>query len=181
MSLPALKGVHHAAYRCRDAEETRAFYQDILGLPLKAALVFEEEPGTGRPLPYMHLFFEFSGGSYIAFFDIPNGAKAEQFSPAWGMERHIAMEVATMEELQAFKKRLREAGVGCFGPIDHHFVQSIYFYDPNGLNLEITVRTPTHDQIMAEEGAQAAAMIKNWSERTREAKEKAGLLNANPA
>jgi hypothetical protein len=47
--------------------------------------------------------------------------------------------------------------------------------------LEITVRTPTHDQIMAEEGAQAAAMIKNWSERTREAKEKAGLLNANPA
>ena len=176
MAIPALKGVHHAAYRCRDAEETRAFYQDILGLPLKAALVFEEEPGTGRPLPYMHLFFEFGDGNYIAFFDVPDSATPKHFDPAWGMERHIAMEVATMEELSAFKKRLREAGVSCFGPIDHHFVQSVYFYDPNGLNLEITVRAPDHDAIMADEGAKAADMIKAWSERTRAQKAAAGLL-----
>jgi catechol 2,3-dioxygenase-like lactoylglutathione lyase family enzyme len=176
MAAPMLKGVHHAAYRCRDAEETRAFYQDILGLPLRAALVFEEEPGTGRALPYMHLFFAFGDGNYIAFFDVPDSATPKHFDPAWGMERHIAMEVATMEEMAAFKKRLREAGVSCFGPIDHHFVQSIYFYDPNGLNLEITVRAPTHDAIMAEEGAQAAAMIAAWTARTREAKQKAGLV-----
>ncbi len=180
MADPVLKAPHHIAYRCRDAEETRAFYQDILGLPLKAALVFEEEPGTGRKLPYMHLFFAFGGGSYIAFFDVPDGATPDQFSPVWGMERHIALEVATMEEINAFKTRLREAGVGCFGPIDHHFVQSIYFYDPNGLNLEITVRAETHDQIMEEEAAQAGAMIREWSARTRPAKEKAGILPPRP-
>ena len=27
-------GLHHNAYRCRDAEETRHFYEDVLGLPL---------------------------------------------------------------------------------------------------------------------------------------------------
>lgn len=27
-----LKGIHHSAYRCRDAEETRGFYEDVLGL-----------------------------------------------------------------------------------------------------------------------------------------------------
>ena len=31
---PPVLGLHHAAYRCRDAEETRHFYEDILGLPL---------------------------------------------------------------------------------------------------------------------------------------------------
>ena len=28
-----IKGLHHAAYRCRDAEETRKFYEEFLGLP----------------------------------------------------------------------------------------------------------------------------------------------------
>ncbi len=176
MAIPILKGVHHAAYRCRDAEETRALYQDILGLPRKPASVSEEEPGTGWALSYMHLFLEFGDGQYIAFFDGPDDATPKQFDPACGMERHIAMEVATMEEIAAFKKRIRDAGVSCFGPIDHHFVQTIYFYDPNSLSLEITVRTPAHDTIMAVEGAQAARMVGEWTARTRDGKVKAGLL-----
>ena len=28
-----IKGLHHNAYRCRDSEETREFYEDFLGLP----------------------------------------------------------------------------------------------------------------------------------------------------
>ena len=31
-----IKGLHHNAYRCRDSEETRRFYEDFLGLPLAA-------------------------------------------------------------------------------------------------------------------------------------------------
>ena len=80
---PALKGVHHSAFRCRDAEETRKFYEDILGLPLKAALVFEEEPGSGRPIPYMHLFFELGDGNYVAFFDVPEGAHSGKCGKMW--------------------------------------------------------------------------------------------------
>ncbi|RZJ54823.1 MAG: VOC family protein, partial [Acidovorax sp.] len=30
----AIQQLHHYAYKARDAEETRHFYEDILGLPL---------------------------------------------------------------------------------------------------------------------------------------------------
>jgi catechol 2,3-dioxygenase-like lactoylglutathione lyase family enzyme len=164
--VPVLKGVHHSAFRCRDAEETRKFYEDILGLPLKAALVFEEEPGSGRPLPYMHLFFQLGDGNYVAFFDVPGGAHEGKFKMKWGMDLHFAMEVASIDEMMAFKARLDAAGVPCFGPIDHHFVHSIYFYDPNGVNVEITVRDPDHDAIMAEEAASARQIMAEWTART---------------
>lgn len=165
-TAPALKGVHHSAYRCRDAEETRKFYEDILGLPLKAALVFEEEPGTGRPLPYMHLFFELGDGNFVAFFDVPEGAHSGKFKMRWGMDLHFAMEASSYQEMMAFKVRLDQAGVPCFGPIDHHFVHSIYFYDPNGINVEITCRDASHDVIMASEAVNAAQVMANWTART---------------
>ena len=55
---PPVFGVHHTAYRCRDAEETRAFYEDKLGFPMTLALEIEEEPSTGNPLKYLHIFFD---------------------------------------------------------------------------------------------------------------------------
>ena len=33
-----IKKLHHNAYRCRDSEETRRFYEDFLGLPLSGTL-----------------------------------------------------------------------------------------------------------------------------------------------
>lgn len=176
-SAPKIRGVHHSAFRCRDAEQTRAFYEDVLGLPLKASLVFEEEPGTGRPLPYMHLFFQLGDGNYIAFFDVPGNAKPEKFKMKWGMDLHFAMEVASAEEMMAFKTRLDDHNIPCFGPIDHHFVHSIYFYDPNGINLEITYRDPQHDAIMAAEAGNARALMTAWSARTHPQKTEAGLLS----
>jgi catechol 2,3-dioxygenase-like lactoylglutathione lyase family enzyme len=173
---PLIRGVHHTAFRCKDAEETRRFYQDVLGLPLKASLVFEEEPGTGRPLPYMHLFFQMGDGNYVAFFDVPGGVKPEKFKMKWGMDLHFAMEVASLEDVMAFKARLDAHAIPCFGPIDHHFVHSIYFYDPNGINVEITTRDPRHDAIMEEEAGNAAEMIRAWTQRTAAEKKAAGVL-----
>jgi catechol 2,3-dioxygenase-like lactoylglutathione lyase family enzyme len=164
-ALPLLKGVHHTAFRCRDAEETRAFYQDVLGLPLKAALMFDEEPGTGRHMPYMHLFFEMADGNYIAFFDVPESADESRFGIKSGFDLHIAMEASSHDEMMAYKARLTEANVNCFGPLDHHFVESIYFFDPNGLALEITCRTQDHDQIMIDEAKTSREAIATWSAR----------------
>ncbi len=36
-----IRGLHHNAYRCRDSEETRRFYEDFLGLPLVNAFRIE--------------------------------------------------------------------------------------------------------------------------------------------
>ena len=38
---PRITGIHHSAYRCRDAAETRAFYEGVLGLEVAAALAFD--------------------------------------------------------------------------------------------------------------------------------------------
>jgi len=161
-----LKGIHHSAFRCRDAEETRTFYEDILGLELAAALAFEEEPGSGRPHPYVHIFFRLPDGNFIAFFDAPDSADARQFRPAHGFDRHIAFEAGSPEKLAEWKARLEAAGVNCFGPIDHHFVQSIYMWDPNGLQVEITARTKDHDGILEAEARAARDVLADWTART---------------
>ncbi len=165
-AAPKVLGVHHSAFRCRDAEETRKFYEEVLGLPLKAALTFDKDPG-GQDRPYMHLFFEMADGNYIAFFDLPHTVKEDRFKIRDGMEEyHVAMEVSNWDDLLAFKSRLEAHGVPVYGPIDHHFCHSIYFYDPNGINLEFTIRDASHDRVMAEEAANGPATMRNWTQRT---------------
>jgi catechol 2,3-dioxygenase-like lactoylglutathione lyase family enzyme len=167
-----LMGIHHSAFRCRDAEETRAFYEDLLGLPVAAALAFDEEPGSGKPHPYMHIFFRLPDGNFIAFFDAPDSARPEHFRPAHGFDRHIAFESGSVEALDSWKKKLDAEGINCFGPIDHGFVRSLYMWDPNGLEVEITARVPSHDAILAEEERHARTILADWTKRTAEAKAK---------
>ena len=57
--LAQIGGLHHYAYKCRNAEETRSFYEDLLGLPLAHVIQADEVPSTGASDPYVHLFFEF--------------------------------------------------------------------------------------------------------------------------
>jgi len=164
---PTIKGMHHIAYRCRDAAETKAFYVDLLGLKPSAALAFDKDPG-GRDKPYMHLFFEMADGNFIAFFDEPESAKDETFRMKDGIEDyHFAFEAGSMEEMQQFMQRLKEARVPVFGPIDHGFCHSVYFFDPNGLACEITVRDARHDEIMADEVSRVDAVMREWTEKTR--------------
>lgn len=169
MTRPLL-GIHHSAFRCRDAEETRAFYEDVLGLPVAAALAFDSEPGSGKPHPYLHIFFGLPDGNFIAFFDAPDSARPEQFRPAHGFDRHVAFEAESIGQLNEWKVRLEAKGVPCFGPIDHHFVRSIYTWDPNGLQVEITARTGGHDSILESEAARARQVLAEWTARTADQK-----------
>ena len=66
-AAPPVLGLHHYAYRAKDAEETRHFYQDILGLPLYHIIQSDHVPSTGEYCPYTHFFFRLQDGSYIAF------------------------------------------------------------------------------------------------------------------
>ena len=167
---PRIKGVHHTAWRCRDAAETRWFYETACGLELEAALSFKEAPGSGLPLRYMHLFFKMGDGNFVAFFDIPDSAKEEYFKQRSGFNLHFAMEVETMAELEIFKKRWQDHGLEVYGPLDHHFVHSIYTYDPNGIQVEITCKAPIYDDYMAEERAQNEQQMAAWQSETAEVK-----------
>jgi catechol 2,3-dioxygenase-like lactoylglutathione lyase family enzyme len=168
---PTARGIHHAAYRCRDAEQTRWFYEDVLGLPLAHTLVEEFVPGLGNRAPFMHLFFELGDGGYVAFFDQPGTAGPAQFEKASSFDRHIAFELADEAALLAMQKRINDKGVTCLGPVDHGFVKSVYMYDPNGLQVEFTIRTARHERVMREERAQSRELLQQWIARTRADKE----------
>ena len=57
-----IKGLHHNAYRCRDSEETRRFYEDFLGLPLAHTLEINETK-SGRKTDTLHTFYALDDGS----------------------------------------------------------------------------------------------------------------------
>jgi len=159
---PAVHGLHHFAWRCRDAEETRAFYEDLLGLPLVHVIRLDRVPSTGEYCPYVHLFFEMADGSNIAFFDLGDGqcAEASPNTPAW--VNHIALRVDSLADLEDMKARLQAAGKDVIGPVDHHFVKSIYFFDPNGFRLEFT--TPVGTPQMHEDfRARAHGLLADWT------------------
>lgn len=132
-----IKGLHHNAYRCRDSEETRRFYEDFLGLPLAAALSIDTTR-TGRQANVLHTFYEMADGSYLAFFEAPD--QPFEFKEQHDFDLHIALEVErkTLEEMFA---RGKAAGIETRGISDHGFVDSIYFRDPNGYVIELTART----------------------------------------
>jgi len=159
-----IQGLHHFAWRCRDAEETRRFYEDLLGLPLVHVIRAERVPSTGEYCPYVHIFFRLGDGSYVAFFDLGDGHAAEPSpnTPAW--VNHLALRVASEADLLAARDRLVAAGVEVLGPTDHHIIRSIYFFDPNGIRLELTVQT-VPDAEMQRLATQAHADLAAWSRR----------------
>jgi catechol 2,3-dioxygenase-like lactoylglutathione lyase family enzyme len=136
-----VRGLHHFAWRCRDAEETRHFYEDLLGLPLAHVIKADNVPSTGEHCPYVHIFFEMRDGSYVAFFDLGDDTASAPSpnTPAW--VNHIALELDDVDAVRAAKARLEAAGVEVLGVTDHHIIQSIYFFDPNGLRVELTARS----------------------------------------
>lgn len=164
ISAPPILGAHHVAFRCKDIETTRAFYVDVLGLELAAALPFNEAPGGG-PLEYMHIFFRMGDGRFIAFFDLPDHPRPDLFKPSSGFNRHIALEVADDSALEAGKARMEAAGLKVDGPIDHGFVRSIYTWDPNGIQVELTCRDGDHDSFLAIEATHAGKAVSRWQAR----------------
>jgi glyoxylase I family protein len=165
--LPApaqVQQLHHYAYRARDAEETRSFYEDILGLPLYHIIQSDVVPSTGEFCPYTHFFFRLQDGSFIAFFDLGDDIAAEPSpnTPKW--VHHISFRVNTVQDLLDMKARLQAAGVEVLGVTDHHIFKSIYFFDPNGIRLELTAQLADEFQ-MLQESKTAHARLREWSAR----------------
>lgn len=144
-----IKGLHHNAYRCRDSEQTRRFYEDFLGLPLRNAFEIPVTK-TGRQTKVLHSFYAMDDGSFLAFFEAPD--RPFEFKQQHDYDLHIALEVNHDDLLRMFEKGQTE-GIETRGISDHGFVQSIYFRDPNGYVIELCARTdnsggdsPEHQQ-----------------------------------
>jgi glyoxylase I family protein len=162
-----IHGLHHFAYRCRDAEETRHFYEDILGMPLWHIIQSDHVPSTGEYCPYTHIFFRMTDGSCVAFFDLGDDIAAEPSpnTPSW--VNHLALRVDTVEHLEKIKAELEAHGIEVIGVTDHHIFKSIYFFDPNGIRLELSAQLASEMQ-MLEESKTAHARLAEWTRRKNE-------------
>jgi glyoxylase I family protein len=150
MAAP-INGLHHFAYRCRDAEETRHFYEDILGLPFFHYIRADTVPSTGEYCPYVHIFFRMTDGSCLAFFDLGDNVVAEPSpnTPDW--VNHLAMRVDTVAQLEEMKARIEAHGIEVLGVTDHRIFKSIYFFDPNGIRLELCAQLASASQMFDEQ------------------------------
>ncbi len=154
-----IRGLHHNAYRCRDSEDTRRFYEDFLGLRLAEAFEINETK-SGRKTETLHTFYELGDGSYLAFFEAPD--RPFEFKVQHDFDLHIALEVDAKTLHDMFAKG-KAAGIETRGISDHGFVHSIYFRDPNGYVIELTAKTPEHDRAMDPAVNGAREKLARWT------------------
>jgi 4-hydroxyphenylpyruvate dioxygenase len=144
--FPPIYGLHHFAYKCKNLDQTIEFYRDILHLPYVHRIDKSYVPSTKEYAPYTHIFFQLADGSFIAFFDTYDDKIANYDCDKW--INHIAFSVGSLYELQQAKEKLQKLNIDVIGPTNHDgFITSIYFFDPNGLRLELTYQQATKDMI----------------------------------
>lgn len=128
---PSWRGVHHLALVTPDMDATVRFYHGVLGMRLVATVM------AG---PMRHYFFEIAPGNTVAFFEW-KGAGSFAKPAGWRVEQtlqfdHLSFNLPTHDDLMALQERLRAAGVEVTEEVDHVYIHSIYFTDPNGIALE---------------------------------------------
>ncbi len=141
-------GINHLALVCKDMDRTVDFYTNVLGMPLTKTI--ELPRGGGK-----HYFFDCGGGDQVAFFWFPNGPDSvppeefQRITATPGTMNHVAFNVAP-DKIEEYRDRLLALGIECTEVVNHDdsekgvseeispstFVRSIYFNDPDGMQLE---------------------------------------------
>lgn len=164
-----VRGLHHVAYRCKDAQTTVDFYTKYLDLDYNMAVAENRVPSTDEFSPHIHIFFEMGDGSYLAFFELPESPEMglDPNTPDW--VQHLALRVQDVPTLISYKDRLQADGHEVLGPIDHKICQSIYFFDPSGHRMELTVATASAE-LAAKLTEMSGPLLEEWN-RTKRAPE----------
>ena len=123
-----VQGVHHIALISKNVEETIQFYQEFLGFPLVELVENRDYAGSS------HFFFDIGNRNMLGFFDFP-GHEHPPFEETIGGVQHLAISISPAQ-FDAAKTKLDDAGVNYLGP-DRGVEESMYFRDPNGVNLEL--------------------------------------------
>lgn len=130
---PRWRGINHLALVTADMDATVRFYQGVLGARLVATI------GTPQ---FRHYFFEFGPQNTVAFFEYTS-TELEPFAKPAGVPDpravqfdHLSFNLPDEDALLDLRARLKQAHCGVTDVVDHGFIRSIYFTDPNGIALE---------------------------------------------
>ena len=124
-----LEQIDHVALRCASLEVTKEWYMNTLG--------FEHVfPGQWSGVP----IFLRLGSTYITLFPQKGNEQASD-----GRIWHFAFRATTYADFQLAQTELQTRGVS-FQFQNHEIALSIYFYDPDGVPLEITTYDVPKDE-----------------------------------
>jgi catechol 2,3-dioxygenase-like lactoylglutathione lyase family enzyme len=126
-----LLGLHHVTIICADLQRTTDFYRDVLGLALVREGVNDDDPDA------RHFWFgdaRGTAGTLMSFMEYP---QMEQAKVGVGSVHHVALSVASGEELDAWRDYLRSRGVDCTDVFERGGLRSIYLRDPDQNIIEI--------------------------------------------
>lgn len=164
LKLPLPQRLHHTAYVVKDLERTRAFYEDLLGMPLQATWC-EKTDLFGKERIYCHCFFGLKDGSALAFFQFADAEDQQQFGPELPLSgfRHIALKVDKGHQ-QELLARVKDASYPAdrFYFLEHGYCNSLYVIDPDDMIVEFCTDHPQVDKINADVLPKAHAELKRW-------------------
>jgi glyoxylase I family protein len=123
-----LNRVHHIAVIGTDYERSKTFYLDVLGCTLLSEVYRVERDSWMGDLAL-------NGEYLIELFSFPEPAVRPSWPEATGL-RHLAFEVDSVEEARAelLAKRVRCEELRTD---PHTGKQTMFFFDPDGLPLEL--------------------------------------------
>lgn len=131
--MPRWRGINHLALVTTDMDATVRFYHGVVGARLVAHL------GNAS---FRHYFFEMGPENTVAFFEY-RGLELEPFAlpagvpdPRKAQFDHVSLNLPDEQALLDLRSRLKEAGSEVTDVVDHGFIRSVYFTDPNGIALE---------------------------------------------
>ena len=127
----AIKRLNHAVLYVSNAQRSAAFYTEVLGFTVRAAIKDQA-------------FFLQADGSDndhdLAVMQVGDRPSAPHSVGLY----HLAWQVHTIEDLAALRVRLQDAG-SLVGESDHGVSKSLYAKDPDGIEFEIMWAVPRED------------------------------------
>jgi catechol 2,3-dioxygenase-like lactoylglutathione lyase family enzyme len=168
-----LDGVDHTARPTWKLRETVEFYRDVLGLPLVHTISARGWGPPGHP-DFLHFFFDAGKGATIAFFYYIGTDRPDKYLPEdhhFYAATHTAWSVPNEVELHRWKETLESRGLTVSPYTRHEILESIYFRDPNGYPIEITLRlrdVEVIDQVDARLTLEAAMQLEDELRATGE-------------
>ena len=123
-------GTDHVTVWGSNAEDTIAFYRDLLGMPLVL-----RQPNLDDP-SQTHLFFDTGDGRILTFFVSDDRPSARGQRAGTGAVHHLCFSVEP-DEYEDLMAALEEAGKG-YNVFDRGIFHSIYTQDNNGLVIELS-------------------------------------------
>ncbi|KUI45477.1 glyoxalase [Mycobacterium sp. GA-1199] len=134
--VPGITGIHHISITVTDLEASLAWYQRLLGadrLPMKFPHYEREDTGYGE------LLIEPRSGVVIGL-HTNTGNDGNRFDEARTGLDHVALNVASRDELDAWTRRLDELGIehsGIRAAEEPFPFATVVFRDPDNIQLEL--------------------------------------------